>query len=169
MRHEHMRSVDTAVARSAREKSTQRRACALARRTAPWRRALPFARARRPAGCRPGAPCAARRAPRAARRAPCAVRPCAVRRALGAVLRALPLCTTVGHGARRPAGRRVGARSAERVHLRGAPPPGAVPYRSHEHGAQPGAVRRAPCTPRFALRLPQPRLLCEGRLAALYC
>ena len=32
------------------------------------------------------------------------------------------------------------ARSAERAHLRGAPPPGAVPYRSHEHGAQPGAV-----------------------------
>jgi len=116
MRH-HMRSVETA-ARSAREKSTQRRACALARHTAPWRCAVRTSTAPSRVPSRSTVrhtPCAVRRAPRAARWVPCSV-----------PYRGAP---------RRPAG------------------------------------CRAPCacSPRFALRPPQPRLLCEGRLAALYC
>ena len=75
MRHEHMRSVETA-ARSAREKSTQRRACALARHTAPWRCAVRTSTAPSRVPSRSTVrhtPCAVRRAPRAARWVPCSV------------------------------------------------------------------------------------------------
>ena len=123
MRHEHMRSVETA-ARSAREKSTQRRACALARRTAPCPTvrtstapsrapsrdapcavsgARPAAQEPRPAhapatclhwACAVGAPCRARCAARSASgSSPC---PCAPRHAThGPLRREQTSCETV--------------------------------------------------------------------------